>query len=194
MGIDGSEIKRRRAKTETRTNKKNNLTTCPSCNKSISKMALSCPQCGHQLKDTTEKDKTSSLYGIAGTITLAIGVFCPIISAPIVGSTNFFANGKGDGVALLVFAGLSLVFLFLNKTKLLIYTGVGSLIMLGYTFYRFKSKLNEMSERFNTDLVDNPFRELADMAANSVQMQWGWGILVVAAALLITAGYMDYQE
>jgi hypothetical protein len=41
-----------------------------------------------------------------------------------------------------------------------------------------------------TDLKDNPFRGLADLAIQSVQMQWGRAVLVIAVAMLIAAAAM----
>src|SRR5207249_2067432 len=34
------------------------------------------------------------LLGLIGTITLLVGVFTPIVSVPIVGSLNYFLNGR----------------------------------------------------------------------------------------------------
>jgi hypothetical protein len=45
-----------------------------------------------------------------------------------------------------------------------------------------------MREEMETSLRDNPFRGLADMAANSIQLEWGWGILLLGAGLMMYAG------
>ena len=39
---------------------------------------------------------------------MAIGVFLPLLSMPIVGSINYFQNGRGDGVIVLVLAAILL--------------------------------------------------------------------------------------
>ena len=49
---------------------------------------------------------TRQLLGILGSATLFIGVFMPIVRLPIVGEMNYFANGRGDGVLILVLAGV----------------------------------------------------------------------------------------
>jgi len=38
-----------------------------------------------------------------------------------------------------------------------------------------------------SELAGNPFRGLADMAMQSVQLQWGWALLIVGAALVIAS-------
>ncbi len=41
-----------------------------------------------------------------------------------------------------------------------------------------------------TELKDNPFRGLADLAVQSVQLQWGWAVLVIGIAFLIVVAAM----
>ena len=41
--------------------------------------------------------KTNQVIAVAGALVLLIGVFSPIIHAPIVGNINIFNQGKGDG-------------------------------------------------------------------------------------------------
>jgi len=44
------------------------------------------------------------LVGLAGTILLAVGVFLPLVSMPLIGSLTYFNNGRGDGVIVLILA------------------------------------------------------------------------------------------
>jgi hypothetical protein len=41
-----------------------------------------------------------------------------------------------------------------------------------------------------TELKDNPFRGLADVAVQSVQLEWGWAVLVIGIVLLIAVAAM----
>ena len=45
--------------------------------------------------------------------------------------------------------------------------------------------MSQFKAEMELELTDNPFRGLADMAISSVQLQWGWALLVVGAALVI---------
>ena len=47
------------------------------------------------------------LVGFLGSALLFLGVFLPIVKLPIVGDLNYFANGRGDGVVVLVLAVIS---------------------------------------------------------------------------------------
>jgi len=55
------------------------------------------------------QSNTRMILGITGSLVLVLGVFSPLISFPIVGSLDYFQNGHGDGVIILVLAGLSLL-------------------------------------------------------------------------------------
>jgi hypothetical protein len=39
------------------------------------------------------------------------------------------------------------------------------------------------------ELADNPFRGIAEAMAGSVQLQWGWAVLVVGSVLLLVAAF-----
>lgn len=59
--------------------------------------------------------------------------------------------------------------------------------VLVFTFVRFRGILSDMRGILDRDLGGNPFRGLADAAAGSVQLEWGWAVLVVGAGMLIAA-------
>lgn len=53
---------------------------------------------------STEDLNLRGIIGLLGAFFLFAGVFCPIISVPIMGSMNYFQNGKIDGVFVIVAA------------------------------------------------------------------------------------------
>jgi lysylphosphatidylglycerol synthetase-like protein (DUF2156 family) len=131
------------------------------------------------------------LLGVGGSIALFFGVFAPIISAPVVENLNFFRNGQGDGVLVVILAALSLVFTLLRRFRALWATGLGALAVMLLTFANFQVKLSEMRAKVNSDLGENQFKGLADAAVQSVQLQWGWAVLVTGAGLLIGAAALS---
>jgi hypothetical protein len=134
------------------------------------------------------------IFGIIGSILLFVGVFTPIVSIPIVGSINYFNNGKGDGVIILVLSLVSFILVLSRVYKGLLFTGLGSLAVLIFTFINFYNKMNEVTAQMETELADNPFKGLADTAINSVQLQWGWAILVVGSILIITSSAIKSKK
>ena len=134
--------------------------------------------------------RTRQLLGILGSAILFIGVFMPIVRLPLVGEMNYFANGRGDGVLILLLSVISLALVLLKWYRELWITSLGSAAVLVYTFVTVKSKMNEMKAQMDTQLKNNPFRGLADLPMQSVQLQWGWAVLVIGIGLLIGAAAM----
>lgn len=136
----------------------------------------------------TEKFGVRQIVGIVGAIVLFIGVFTPIVSVPIMGNMNYFQNGKGDGTIVLVLAVLSLVAVLIRKDVILFFTSLGCLGTLTFTFVNFKIRMSRMlAEASNSDGL---FSGLAELAAQAVQLQWGWALLVVGACLTLTPVFL----
>ena len=134
------------------------------------------------------------IYGLIGSGLLFIGVFTPIVSIPILGSINYFNNGKGDGVIILILSLLSLILILSKAYKGLLFAGLGSLATLIFTFINFEIKMNEAATKMNTELADNPFKSLAAITINYVQLQWGWALLVMGSVLIITSSLIKTKK
>jgi len=140
-----------------------------------------------------DKMSTKKLLGVIGSIVLFIGVFMPIVSVPIMGNMNYFQNGEGDGTIVLALAVISLVLVLAEKFKGLWFTGLGSLGIMLFTFINFQSKMSQAKADMESELAGNPFRGLADVVMQSVQLQWGWAVLIVGAALVIASAAMKEE-
>jgi len=138
---------------------------------------------------------TKQILGLIGSIVLFIGVFTPIESVPIMGNMNYFPNGQGNaGTLILVLAVMSLVLVLTKTYEGLWFTGIGSLAVLAFTFINFQMKMANMKSQMESELAGNPFRGLADMAMQSVQLQWGWALLIVGAGLVIASAAMKDEN
>jgi hypothetical protein len=129
-----------------------------------------------------------------GSALLFIGVFCPVVSVPIMGQMNLFQNGKGDGTIILVLAAASALIAVLKRFRFLWVTGGGSLGLLIFTFIHFQLKLSEMKSQMTSDLHDNPFAGLADLAIQSVQIQWGFALLILGSVLVMAAAAIQAKS
>ena len=127
------------------------------------------------------------ILGFIGSVILFIGVFTPIVSAPIIGNINYFQNGQGDGIFLIILAGISFILSITKKYKGLWFTGIISLLMLISVLVSFQTRIAEMKSQINSELAGNPFKFLGDIAVQSVQIQWGWALLFIGSILIITA-------
>lgn len=130
---------------------------------------------------------TKQILGLIGSIVLFTGVFTPILSIPIMGNITYLQNGKSEGTIVLVLAVVSLILVLAKKYKGLWFTGLGSAAVIALTFFNFQMKMSDMKAKMGANLAGNPFKGLADMAMHTVQLQWGWALLVVGAGLVIAS-------
>ena len=137
--------------------------------------------------------RDSKTIALVGAALLFVGAFMPIVSAPIIGSLNYFQNGKGDGVVIVLMAIATATLTMTGRTRHVLWTGLASLAMLAFTFINFQSKMGEVRANMEAELADNPFRGLAEAAVGSVQLQWGWAILVLGAGITVYAGWQARQ-
>jgi amino acid transporter len=135
---------------------------------------------------------TRQVLGIGGSLVLVVGVFAPIVSVPIVGDLNSFQNGRGDGTIVLVLALISLLLVMRGLYRGLWVTGILSAATLTILFLNVLDGIGDVRAHLERELAGNPFRGLADVAMQSVQIQWGWALLVVGTlGLLAAAGTRD---
>ena len=148
----------------------------------------------HKPESSQPNTVANQVLGLIGSAMLLLGVFMPIISVPIFGSINYFRNGEGDGVFVLVLGLASILLVLLNKYQWLFLTGIGALGVMAFTFVNVYSKLAEAKSSASRDLAGNPFKGLADAAIESIQFEWGWGVLVLGAILLIAAAIVEPKK
>jgi len=144
----------------------------------------------HEFREPCErgnKKGTKQLLGLIGSAVLFVGVFAPIISVPIMGNMNYFQNRRGDGIIVLVLVAVSLILILLKKFKGLWFTGLSSMAILAFTFINFQIKMSDVKTQMEIELTGNPFRGIADMAIQSVQLQWGWALLIIGVSLVIAS-------
>lgn len=130
---------------------------------------------------------TKQLLGVIGSVILFVGVFSPVVSAPFTGDMNYFRNGKPEGIIVLVLAVTSLVLALTKNHKWMWITGISSLGAILFTFIDFQSRMSEIKSELDSTLAGNPFRGIADMALQSVQLQWGWALLVIGSGLIVAS-------
>jgi hypothetical protein len=135
-----------------------------------------------------EKKQT---LGLIGSIALMIGVFSPLVSMPMMGAVNYFQNGKGLGAIVFILALVSLALSLFKKYSALWLTGLASVGSLIFSFIKFQIVISDMKSSASKNLEGNPFRGIADMAVNSIQLQWGWGLLLTGGILLIASAAID---
>lgn len=131
---------------------------------------------------------------VAANGVLVLGVFCPIVTVPFMGGQNYFQNGAGDGSIVLALAAIGFLLIWKNRFRELFITGGLSLLLSIYTFITLLFRLNELRDKMHSDLKDNPFGGLAEAAMQSVQIQWGWILLIGGAVTVMIAAWNCFKE
>jgi hypothetical protein len=132
----------------------------------------------------------SRILGFSGAVLLALGAFLPIVNLPIVGSMNYFNNGQGDGVFIVLLAVGAGLLTWFKLTRFLWIPGAISLVMLSVALTKFVQVIAEAKSKLESTLANNPFAGLAQGFLNSVQLQWGWVVLFLGAAVLVLASFV----
>jgi hypothetical protein len=125
----------------------------------------------------------------AGSGLLAVGLFLPIVTLPILGTVNLFGNGGNlNAIALLVLAALAGGLALKDRLAEALWPGLGAAGILLYGFVRLQYAISQMRASLD-DLADNPFAGLVQGAMSSVQLQWGWLILAAGVGLIIYGAF-----
>lgn len=124
---------------------------------------------------------------VAGAGLMIFGCFMPIISAPFVGTVNYVGQGNRDGMFIIALALVGLFLAYTGRMKRLVITGgIAALIML-YDLANFAGFAHDMKAQKDA-LKGNPFGGLAAAMMDSIQLQWGWILLLGGAGLTIATG------
>ncbi len=128
--------------------------------------------------------------GLIGSILLIIGSFAPIAKIPFSGDLVYFQNGQGDRMIVLGFGMISLISVLLKKYKFLIFTGPASVVIIAFLFFNLQNNISKIHAQLNQELQGNPFKESANTMINSIQIQWGFAVLILGAVLLVISAFL----
>lgn len=134
------------------------------------------------------------VVGLIGSAMLFMGVFAPIVHLPIVGNLNYFMNGRGDGVIVILLAVISCIFVLLKKYKIVWLSGMVTLGVLFWTYINLQGRITSATEEMKSQLAGNPFAGLGELAMQSVQLQWGWVILALGGVLVIISAVLKEED
>lgn len=127
--------------------------------------------------------------GLVGSALLILGTFVPILSLPIVGTMNYFSNGQGDGVFVIGIAAVSFLLIGLKRFRWLWLTGIASLALIGYAFFNFVLGMRQMG----SEVAQDDAFGLGSLMMQSVQLQWGWLVLVAGSVLTLLAARQSHE-
>ena len=108
----------------------------------------------------------SKIWGFIASAGLLLGAFLPIVQIPFFGTLNYFLNGRGDGVFIVILAAACAVLVVFEQFKFLLIPAAGSLTFEVFTMTRL------------TSLLDTQY-------GASIHFGWGWAVLIGSSAALM---------
>jgi hypothetical protein len=163
--------------------------------------AISRPQLLDESRRLSKLRRTSSMLqvmGVMGGLILAAGVAAPLLHVPIAGTVSYLRHPsympgcyKAGTVVLLGAAGLSIILTIVRQFKPLWLTGTVALAQLATTLIAFHQTAATVVARADQpDLVD-PMLMWAGAALQRAQLEWGVGVIVVGALMILGAAAWD---
>jgi hypothetical protein len=130
---------------------------------------------------------TRQLLGLLGAVTLFLGVFAPIVIIPFVGSQSYFQYGERESLFLLLLALITAMASMRHNYRWLWLTGTTSLFVVLFTFVSLQVRMNQLSSDLRSEVGNNLFGALTELALRSIQFQWGWVLLILGGVLALVA-------
>ena len=133
--------------------------------------------------------ESSQTLGFLGVAIMVAGIFAPMARLPVVGTVSYFRDGSSEAIALFVLAAFSVFFLKKEHYSWLYGPATWSFVIISFSFYYYYDAIWQAKSSLDSELSDNPFRGLADVAMASVGLEWGWLLLFAGSILVLTAAY-----
>jgi hypothetical protein len=134
------------------------------------------------------------LMGFVGIAITILGIFSPILTAPVVGTVNYFKNGSEEAIILIVLMAVSTFLLAKKHYSWLYGSSVWAFLLVGGTFWYYQSLISDLKASADRELAGNPFRGLADMAMAATGLSWGWFLLFLGTGLVVVAAYLRKRK
>jgi len=146
------------------------------------------------------------LLGLGGAVALLLGFFCPILRLPIIGSMSYLGfmgllvrEGAVSEMTIsgfLVIAAIvvALVAAVAKQMALFWVPGIAGCLAAVLTIGKYFWLQGEMASKMKKDLDGNPFAGLAQAMVQAVSLDFGIGVIVIGAALMIAAAVVPAKR
>lgn len=143
------------------------------------------------------KTHTRQIIALMGGYLLVVGIFCPIISMPMVGYVSFFSLMKYGSYAIAAVGASAISFGFRKQFKGLYISFIVGFGIISYYLINLCIYLDN-TKKLKGLVLDgnvNIKREAAQkLFADLTQVQWGWAILFMGIFLMLTAAVVEGEK
>lgn len=158
------------------------MSICSSCQSEVT--GAFCTNCGTRVGGAPSIASMPLKIKVAllGCALAAIGVFLPMLHAPIVGDVNYFLNGHGDGRYILLAAVIAGIFAYRDITWPSAIAGVLTLALLAWYYSHVQGMLAAAEKSAQNAGI---FSGLGEMLVQSIQIEYGFFVILVGGALML---------
>ena len=128
------------------------------------------------------------IAGLIGAVMILGGVFSPILRGPIIGRVTYLEFSRGEAIVATAFALIAVLLVLFRRPDWVWLMGTGALATLAYSFIRIQVSLSGSAPVALKKLLNSPFEGINQMMRHAMQIDWGWGLLLGGAILVIAAG------
>lgn len=140
-------------------------------------------------------DGNGRTLGLIGSVLLLAGLFLPLFSLPLLGAVTYYANAQTQALIVGALALASAALAAAGHVRWLLATGLGAFGVMAATYMRSRAALERMREDLGGEgLRGEILRALADRAADSVTVGWGWAVLILGAGMVTLAGLLGWRD
>lgn len=136
--------------------------------------------------------KTLALHhvlALAGAALLYAGLFAPVLHVPFFGELSYLHFGQVEAFIVLLLTGAATLLTAFNLTHWTWGPSVGSTACIAFTAFSLWRTAVQTHAEIQTNFAISPLRQLAQVTLDSVEIKWGWVVLVTGAILsLVGAG------
>jgi len=128
------------------------------------------------------------IAGLIGAGMIIGGVFSPILRGPIIGRFTYLEFSRGEAIVVTAFALIAAFLVLVRRPGMVWLMGTGALATSAYSFIRIQVSLSGSAPMGLKNLFNSPFEGINQLARHAMQIDWGWGLLLGGAILVIAAG------
>ena len=131
---------------------------------------------------------------LAGAGTAALGTFLPVLTLPLGASVNYFKNGQGDGVLVLILSALVALFALTDLKRFSWIPAGLSLGVVTYSMVNVASALDQAKSNLERELAGNPFAGLATGLFETVNLEYGWFFLFLGPIVSLFGTWRSHLQ
>ncbi len=130
-------------------------------------------------------DDRKRMLALAGAAALAVSPFTPLMQTATGLRATLMSGHPSDATTLFVLAAISAGFALVHHYGVLWLTGGGALVLLASAYINLKLRLTPVSTRDDGTV--------AEALASGAFLSWGWIVLLLGTALLLSAAALREQ-